>query len=371
MGAARCTLHALRLEDLDERAQDRRLPGAGPAGQDRELVGERVSERGPLQLVELEARPLLRPLDRGVDLEGGSPLAARESLATTSAILRSARSSAGELDEPGPAAAPRAASAQWRTSCAGGDERLDPGGDELRARSRASARRSPLSRASSQAVCPSSWSVSIAKRIPASSLGGASFAKPEVDRDPVGRLEADPLDLARHPVGLGGEDRLGLRAVLPDELDALAGADPVGLQEDVQLALRALAVPGLLDRGGALAPDARDVAQPARLLAQDAERVGAEGVDDLVRVHPAYPRHEPAAEVLADAVDARGQLALEGGDLELGAVLGVAGPFAGEVERLAALDARERAHDRDRLGLRRPPRPRRAGTRRWCSGSPR
>jgi hypothetical protein len=84
---------------------------------------------------------------------------------------------------------------------------------------------------------------------------GCVVREPEVDRDPVGRLETDPLDLPRHPVGLGGEDRLGLRSVLLDQLDALPGAHPVGLQEDVQLALGALAVPGQLDRGGALAPD--------------------------------------------------------------------------------------------------------------------
>jgi hypothetical protein len=115
----------------------------------------------------------------------------------------------------------------------------------------------------------------------------------QVDRDLVGRLESDSLDLAGDPVGLVRQDRLRLGAVLLDQLHALARADPVGLEEDVELALRALAVPGLLDRRRALAADPRHVAQAAGLLAQDPERVGAEGVDDLVRVHPADPGTRP------------------------------------------------------------------------------
>ena len=44
----------------------------------------------------------------------------------------------------------------------------------------------------------------------------------EVDGDAVGGLEADALDLARHAVGFGEQDRLRLRAVAVDELHALA-----------------------------------------------------------------------------------------------------------------------------------------------------
>jgi hypothetical protein len=90
-----------------------------------------------------------------------------------------------------------------------------------------------------------------------------------------------------------------------------AGGDAVGLEEDVELALGALGVPGLLDGGGAFFADARlDVAQAAGLLAQDAEGVGAEGVDDLVGVDLADAGHEAAAEVFADAVHGGRQLGL-------------------------------------------------------------
>ena len=183
---------------------------------------------------------------------------------------------------------------------------------------------------------------------------GGVVREAEVDGYPVGGLEADPLDLAGDPVGLGRQDRLRLGAVLLHELHALAGADPVGLQEDVELALGSLAFPRQLDRRRPLAPDARHVAQLRGLLAQHPEGVRPELVDDLVRVHAPDPGDEPAPQVLADAVDARGQLALEGRDLELRPVLGVLGPFPGEVQGLAALDAGKGADDRHRLGLGRP-----------------
>jgi len=48
-------------------------------------------------------------------------------------------------------------------------------------------------------------------------------------------------------------------------------------------------------------------------------------------------------------VDPRRQLAAEAGDAELGPVLDVARPLAGEVQRLAALDARQGAGDGDGL----------------------
>ena len=168
----------------------------------------------------------------------------------------------------------------------------------------------------------------------------------QVDRDPVGGPKADAVDLPGHPVGFGLEDRLGLGAVAVDELDALAGRHPVGLQENVELPLRALAIPGLLDRPGPLLADAGDLPEAAGLLAQDAKGVRSEGVHDLVGVDLADAGHQAAAEVLADPVDARGQFAAELGDLELGTVLGVARPLAGEVERLAAFHPGKGPDDR-------------------------
>ena len=106
----------------------------------------------------------------------------------------------------------------------------------------------------------------------------------------------------------------------------------------MDLAQGALVLPGLLDGGGALRPDAGHAAQPGGLLAEHAEGVGAERVDDLVGVDLADAGHEAAAEVLADAVDGGGQFGGERLDLELVAVLAVARPLrrAGAASRRTA-----------------------------------
>src|SRR5690606_37862388 len=103
----------------------------------------------------------------------------------------------------------------------------------------------------------------------------------------------------------------------------------------------------LLDRERAFATDAGDVAQPRRLLAEYPERVGAERIDDLVRIYLADARHQAAAEVFADPIHIGGKLGREAGDLELRAMLRVARPFARQPERFAALAAWQRPDDRD------------------------
>jgi hypothetical protein len=210
--------------------------------------------------------------------------------------------------------------------------------------------------------------------------GRGVVGETEIDGDAVGGLEADAVDLAGDFVGLFEENGLRLRAVVFHELDALARGDAVGLEEDVEFALGAFFVPGLLDGGGAFLADALDVAEAAGLLAEDAERVGAKGVDDFVGVNFADAGDEAAAEVFADAVDGGRELAREGRDFELRAVLGVVRPLAGEVEGLAAFDAGEGADDRDEVGAglgvgrglgARGRAVGRGEIPRWCSGSPR
>ena len=177
--------------------------------------------------------------------------------------------------------------------------------------------------------------------------GRGVVGEAEVDGDAVGGFETDAVDLAGDAVGLLEENGFGLGAVALDQFHALAGRDAVGLEENVEFALRAFGVPSGFDGGGAFRADAGDVAEFAGFFGEDAERVGAEGVDDFIGVGFADAGDEAAAEVFADAVDAGGELAFEGGDFELGAVLRVLGPLAGEVERLAAFDAGQGADDGD------------------------
>ncbi len=97
----------------------------------------------------------------------------------------------------------------------------------------------------------------------------------EVDGDAVGGLEADAVDLTGDAVGLVHHDLLRLGAVFVDELHALRGGDAVGLEENMHFAQGFLLLPGGLDGGGADLADALDLAELARLLAEDAEGVGA------------------------------------------------------------------------------------------------
>ena len=194
---------------------------------------------------------------------------------------------------------------------------------------------------------PSSCRVSSAYRIPASRRGRRVVREAQVDRDAIGGLEPDALDLPGDAVGLRQQHLLRLSAVPGDQLDALRGRDPVGLQEDVDFAQGALAVPRALDRGGALGSDARHAPKPRRFVAEHAEGVGAERVDDLVRIDPPDARHQPAAEIAADAVDRGGQLGGERLDPKLVAMLAVMHPAAANLERLAALHAGQRADDHD------------------------
>jgi len=168
--------------------------------------------------------------------------------------------------------------------------------------------------------------------------------------DLVGGFETDALDLAGGAVGLGGQDAFGLGAKVFYQLQALGRRDAVGLEKNGEFALRTFGVPRLLDSGGAFFPDALDIAEPAGFLAEDAQGIGAETIDNFIGVDLTDAWDEAAAEVFADTIHAGGQFAAEVGDFELGAVLGVVRPFAGEVEGLAAFDARQSADDRDGIG---------------------
>ena len=66
-------MHAdfLRFQDFDERAKAGCFPRARAAGEDAELVRESVVQRGALEAVKFEAGFLLRPSQRGIDLDGG------------------------------------------------------------------------------------------------------------------------------------------------------------------------------------------------------------------------------------------------------------------------------------------------------------
>ena len=60
----------LRLQDLNQRAEDRRLAGARSARENRKLARKSGTNRHALQFVECKAGFLLGPLHCGVDFDG-------------------------------------------------------------------------------------------------------------------------------------------------------------------------------------------------------------------------------------------------------------------------------------------------------------
>ena len=99
-----------------------------------------------------------------------------------------------------------------------------------------------------------------------------SFAMPELGRDPVGDDEADAADVAGEPIRVVAHDRDGVDAVgLVDAHCARDVPTPWAVQEDHDVAHRALRAPAVADARRALRPDALDVAQAVRRRLDDVE----------------------------------------------------------------------------------------------------
>jgi hypothetical protein len=114
------------------------------------------------------------------------------------------------------------------------------------------------------------------------------------------------------------------------------------LQEDHHLLDGPLLGPGGRDHRGALGPKAGHLDQPARLLLDHLQGGLAEVVDDPLGHLGADPLDQPRAEVAADPLDRRRQHGVVGLDLELAAILGVAGPAALQAQALPGLGPKQR-----------------------------
>lgn len=170
----------------------------------------------------------------------------------------------------------------------------------------------------------------------------------EVKGEFIGGFESDTLNVFSEAVGLILKESFGAGAVFFDEADALAGSDAVGLKEDHEVADGDLFLPCGLDGFGALASDAGDFAEATGILADNAEGVGTEVVDDFSGVGFADPVHHSAAKVFADAVNGGGEFRFKLRDFKLVAMAGVAGPLAYQSEGFAALYSGQVSEDGNR-----------------------
>src|SRR5947207_2858962 len=171
----------------------------------------------------------------------------------------------------------------------------------------------------------------------------------EPHRDLVGALETDAADIAREPVRIlrYQPDRIGTVELV--DAHRARGADAVIMQEQHDLADRALRRPVRRDLLGALGADAGHAPQPARVVLDDLEDRIAEGRDELFRVYrPNTPDH-PRAEIFLDRCRARRRRGLQEGGPELQTVGTVIGPAAAGLHEFAGRNQRRVADDRDRL----------------------
>ena len=122
-------------------------------------------------------------------------------------------------------------------------------------------------------------------------------------RQLVGRQEADAPHVEREAVRVLAHARDRRGAVLLVDARRERGRDAVALQEDHHLAHLALRAPGRADGARARRPDARHLADAARVAVQDLQRLDAEAIDDARRELGPDALDQPRAEIAAQALD--------------------------------------------------------------------
>ena len=124
----------------------------------------------------------------------------------------------------------------------------------------------------------------------------------EFHRKGVGRLKADAPDVACESIGIFRNhlDRVGaIRLVNPHRARC---ADPMGMQEDHDLADRPLFRPTRSNPIGALRSYAGNFPQPMRLGFDDVEHLDAEGLDEFAGISRTNATDHPGAEIFFDSL---------------------------------------------------------------------
>ena len=169
--------------------------------------------------------------------------------------------------------------------------------------------------------------------------------------DLVGGLEADAAYIPREPVGVVADDLHGLGAVSLVDPHRTRGADPIGVQEQHDLAHDLLLGPARDDAPGALGTDAVDLTQTRGLLLDDVEHGVAELAGEPLGVGRADAADHARREVLLDALERRGWARLQEGGPELHPVLAVDRPGARRNHELSSRNQGGVAHHGDEVAL--------------------
>jgi hypothetical protein len=158
----------------------------------------------------------------------------------------------------------------------------------------------------------------------------------------VGGLEPDPPHVGGQPIRLPADHLDGVVAVGLVDPHRQRGGDANALQEDHHLLDGLLLLPRGGDHLGALGAKTGHLDQPPRVLLDDLQGGRAEVVDDPLGHLGADPLDQSRAQVAADPLDRCRQHGVVGLDLELAAVLGVAGPAALQSQALPRLGPKQR-----------------------------
>jgi hypothetical protein len=159
----------------------------------------------------------------------------------------------------------------------------------------------------------------------------------------VGGLEPNPPHLGGQPVRLPADhlDRLVPVGLVDPHRQRRRHAH--ALEEDHHLLDGLLLGPGGHDHRGPLGTQTRHLDQPARRLLDQPQRVLAEVVNDPLGHLGTDPPDQPRTQIPADPLDGRREHGGVGLDLELAAVLGMAGPAAPQPQALPGLGPEQRA----------------------------
>ena len=171
---------------------------------------------------------------------------------------------------------------------------------------------------------------------------------PQFEGDGVGGKEAEAEDVSAESVWVALDYRYRLVAVCAVDAGGLSHAYAVRLQEDHHVPDALLGLPGLLDHVAPLLADPIDLHQAAWLVFDHVERVGAELIDNPLRVDFADAADQAAGQETANALDGCGRDADDGLGPELESEAAVVHPAPGGGEFLADPDRGARADDRDR-----------------------